>query len=101
MTTVALCASFDRKAMVFGSPMVFVNIEIAKRMAVSLMANRGDGSDLEKYPQDFDLFYMGEYDTETGRITVLDSPRFLFTFGDLIERRPGGPEAHTGAGKEN
>lgn len=82
---VAVCSVFDRKARTYGPPMVFGNVELAQRMARSLMEQRGSQSDLEKYPEDFDLFYIGEFDQDTGLITRIDAPKFLFTFADLLE----------------
>lgn len=83
----AVCATLDRKAKSFGAPMVFQNTEIATRMARTLMEHNGQQSDLEKYPEDFDLYLIGEFDTELGTIAGLETPRFLFTYGDLLARK--------------
>lgn len=78
-----LCAVFDRKAKSYGPPMVFVNEDIARRMAVSLLQASGGQSDLEKYPDDFDLYYIADYDNEFGIVAGIETPQFLFTFGNL------------------
>lgn len=80
-----LCAVLDRKARTYGAPMVFQNADIARRMAVSLLAAGGGQSDMEKYPGDFDLYYVADYDDELGLVAGVEAPQFLFTFGDLLK----------------
>ena len=83
----AVCATLDRKAKLFMPPMCFQNTDIAQRMATTLMQAGGNGSDLEKYPEDFDLYLIGEFDTDLGTVAGLETPRFLFTYGDLLARK--------------
>lgn len=30
-----------------------------------------------KYPEDFDLYYLGEYDSKTGKLTPVDTPQHM------------------------
>lgn len=78
-----VCAVLDRKAKSYGPPLMFQNVDIARRMAQGLMANRSGGSDLDKYPEDFDLYLIGEFDTDTGVIGG-GTPQYLFTFSDFV-----------------
>lgn len=39
-----------------------------------------------KYPADFGIFHVGDYDVSAGRITALDDPRCLM-MGDALVRR--------------
>lgn len=67
---VVLYALFDRKLREFGALHLSKNDQTMRR---ELMANvRSSGSMLEKYPQDFDLYRMGEMETETGKIMQTD-----------------------------
>lgn len=79
-----VCSIFDRKARTFGAPMLFQNEEIAKRMAITLLRSGGQSSDLEKFPDDFDLYAIGEFDEDLGIVAGVETPRFLFTFGALL-----------------
>lgn len=33
---------------------------------------------LSQYPEDFDLYYLGEFDTNTGKFNAKDTPEHLF-----------------------
>lgn len=37
-------------------------------------AVKDPSSNLNKYPEDFNLYYVGDYDTQTGKITPLNAP---------------------------
>ena len=76
-----VCATFDRKPLVFGT------LELARRSATSMMELRGSNSDLEKFPEDFDLFYIGDFDSSLGIVAGVETPVFQFTFGDLVPKR--------------
>lgn len=32
---------------------------------------------LNKYPEDYDLYYLGEYDDQTGKVSSLDTPQHV------------------------
>lgn len=72
---------YDRKARGFGALMNFVNDEIARRAVLAIV--RGDG-EIKNFPGDFDMYCLGEMDSETG---VLDAgiPTPVFNVGDLIK----------------
>lgn len=82
-----VCAILDRKAKSFGAPMLFANADVAVRMATTLLSQNGGQSDLEKYPADFDLYWIGEYDSGLGVIAGIETPQFMFTFGNLVATR--------------
>lgn len=52
----------------FVNPYVMQNTEQAIR-DVKTAVNENTASILSKYPEDFDLYKMGDFDTETGEIT--------------------------------
>ena len=41
---------------------------------------------LNKYPEDFDLYYLGEYDDQTGTFDSLDTPQHLLKAVSTISR---------------
>lgn len=63
---VVVYALFDRKTREYGLPIVARN---DATMCRDLLNFRGSGAVQEKYPEDFDLYSLGEMNTETGRIT--------------------------------
>lgn len=44
-------------------------------------------STLSKYPEDFDLYYLGEYDNLTGKISPTDSPQHIVKAVSLVATR--------------
>lgn len=61
---------YDRKLKEYGSLVLQNNDEAVKRMCKDALENaRADQSPLKKYPEDFDLMWLGEFDPEVGVIT--------------------------------
>lgn len=73
---------FDRKSRAYGALLGFVNDEVARRAVLSIV--RGDQGDVHLFPGDFDLFLVGEQDSETGMITP-SLPALVFNCGDLVK----------------
>lgn len=44
-------------------------------------------STLNQYPEDFDLYYLGEYDTNKGTFTSLDTPQHLLKAVSVIQKQ--------------
>lgn len=43
---------------------------------------------LHDYPEDFDLFEIGEFDDQTGKIKTLDTPHHIAKAADVKQTRP-------------
>lgn len=43
-------------------------------------------TDIGQFPADFDLYYMGDYDDQTGKFHSLDTPQHLVKAVDLVSR---------------
>lgn len=39
--------------------------------------SKDDKSMVSKYPEDFDLYYIGEYDTKTGKMNPVETPQHI------------------------
>jgi len=59
-----LFSVFDKASMFYNSPIVCTHKNQALRIFES--AFRAKDSDFQKYPNDYDLYYMGDYDEITG-----------------------------------
>ena len=59
---------FDRKAKTFGDLLAFPSLEIeaAIRWFRDIVMDENPKNYLRKYPEDFDLFYLGKFDKQTG-----------------------------------
>lgn len=78
---VRIYSMFDRMSRAFGAVLVFTNDEVARRAVVAII--RGEEV-IRLNPADFDLFWIGEMDSDSGVITpALPVP--VFNCGDLVK----------------
>lgn len=80
---VVMYALFDRKLREYGAPLVAANDDVMWR---ELRHMGQTGSFLDKYPEDFDLQSFGTMDTETGKVTLGESIRFVGNVRDVLSR---------------
>jgi len=45
-------------------------------------------STISQFPEDYDLYYLGEYDDQTGKIKSLDKPQHITKAINVIDKRP-------------
>jgi len=76
----------DSKAEVFGSPFYKRTHGEAEREFTTL-ANDPQ-STVNKFPEDFDLYYVGSYDNDSGKILALDSPQHIVKAVQLVKTGP-------------
>lgn len=79
---------FDRKAEVFNAPMCFVNDAIAKRALAQIIPN---DADMSKFPEDFDVYYIGDFYNDAGHLMQgasngPDSIEIAFRLSDLFQQ---------------
>jgi len=65
----------DSKGEVFNTPFFQKTHGEAERSFMEL--TRDPKSMVSKYPDDFDLYYIGEYDDQTGVVKSLETPQHL------------------------
>lgn len=71
----------DRKVRTFGQLIVAANDDSMKRTALDVLS--GSGSLLEKYPGDFDLFVVGEFNDENGAL-LGTPPQLLCNLAEIL-----------------
>lgn len=71
----------DTKAMAFNQPFLMVNDQVAIRSVKAVAADKQ--TELGKYPEDYELWSLGEYDDKTGIIT--SDIKHIVNIGDLVE----------------
>lgn len=67
-----LFAIRDTKGNFYGAPFTQHSTVDAERTFMKL--RREHNSNINLYPQDFDLYHVGNYDNQTGKIQALDVP---------------------------
>lgn len=70
---------YDVKSKIYAAPMFCENEDIAIRNCVAAM---GPGSLLTLFPQDFELYYIGDYDQSTGEFFPT-SPKYIGRMSDF------------------
>lgn len=65
----------DDKAQVFNAPFFQKTHGEAERSFTRLLSD--DKSMVAQYPDDYDLYYLGEYDDVKGTINPLDTPQHI------------------------
>lgn len=73
MATRIVVAVRDRAMDAFGQPFFVPSVGLAVR-SFGDEINNPDGA-MFKHPEDFDLYQIGEYEEETGRLVPLERPR--------------------------
>jgi len=43
-------------------------------------------SSISKFPEDFDLYYIGDFDNETGKTTPIDTPQHIIKAVQVLNR---------------
>lgn len=75
----------DMKAQLYQRPFFSLSIADATR-GFEVISNEGD-SMVSKFPNDFRLFYLADFDVETGAIKTLEFPQDLGSAADF-KRKP-------------
>lgn len=65
----------DAKAKVFGPPFYKSTHGEAERALVMLL--KDEKSMINQFPEDYDLYHVGEYDDQTGVFAPLDTPTHI------------------------
>ncbi len=72
-----LCTVKDRAADAYGRPMFVPSVGVAIR-SFSDEVNRDDTENqLNRHPDDFDLYELGEFDDNTGLFALYEQPKLL------------------------
>lgn len=82
MSGLGMYSIFDRKAVSYGVPMLFPNHEIAKRACGDAVRAGGD-FDFIRYPDDFDVYCVGLFDTANGVIVPVSPVELVCRFADF------------------
>lgn len=72
-----LCTVKDRAADAFGRPMFVRSIGEAIRSFSDEVNRKADDNQLYNHSDDFDLFELGEFDDNTGLMSLHDQPKLV------------------------
>lgn len=69
-----IVALFDAKAQVYSELWATPTVGTATRQVQDLVRNKDSQHPAAKWPADFQLWHLGEYDTESGLVQALPHP---------------------------
>lgn len=72
-----MCAVRDRAADAYARPMFVPSVGIAIRSFSDEINRNAEDNQMNKHADDFDLYELGEYDDETAKFIILDTPKQL------------------------
>lgn len=84
MALMQIYSILDKKVTRFGPPLSFTHDEEVKRHLRN--AVNKEGNDLNRYPEEFDLYRLGHMDESDGRLTSLAVPERIATLVDLKDK---------------
>lgn len=73
----------DQKSEAFGPPFYKATHGEAERDFTQIVND--EKSTIKKFPEDFDLYHLGEYDDLTGLIKPLDTPQHIIKAIQLVQ----------------
>jgi len=76
----------DQRANIFHAPF-FVRTHGEAERTFQQVVN-DDKTQVGQYPEDFNLYHIGEYDDGTGKISPLDTPKHIIKAIALKQSRP-------------
>lgn len=76
-------AIYDSQSQSYNNPFYFLNDNIARRSAADFLA---DDNEISRHPADYTMFKLGQYDPQSGAITVYDTKIRLFGFHEIQPR---------------
>lgn len=79
---------FDRASSAFGGPVLAVNDALMRRSLSELLVEDQGRSNLSRYPDEFDVYLIGTFDTDTGAL-VAQAPQHLCRVAELLPRKEG------------
>lgn len=66
---------FDVKAKTYGAPFTVLNDDVAFRVVDHIL--QAPDTDYRRYPDDFVVYHLGDFDTDSGLVVAATSPRLV------------------------
>jgi len=76
----------DSKGGYFGNPLVQHSHAEAERTFKKLALDQK--TDISQFPEDFDLYFIGDYDNVTGKLSALDTPHHMIKATQVLNPNP-------------
>lgn len=74
----------DTKAEAFHAP--FYQRTQAEAVRSFAMTTNSPQTQINEYPEDFDLYHLGSFDDRTGKMTILDTPEHIQKATNVLKK---------------
>jgi len=82
-----LISVFDKKASRYWMPMSFETMAHVSRAFQSIDDRAGQSQVLYRFPEDFDLYQVGQFEEITGTLEAFDQPQFYDHMSAFVLRK--------------
>lgn len=86
MAKFKLFSIHDRKLNTWSAPMQFLHSGQAERAVQEIFQDKN--SMLAKYPEDYSVFQVGEFDDDSAQLTPFQPPTHLISISSLLPKQP-------------
>lgn len=83
MSVLKICAVFDTAVQAFGRPIFVPAIGAATRSFTDEVNRKDQDNQLNQHPEDFELYYLADFDEATGTFITTEPKRILTRGKDL------------------
>jgi len=83
---VEMYSVYDKKSRIYQQPMFTQNRGTAIRDMHDFLKGRGKETMMSKYPDDYQLIYIGNFGEESGCLSAPDKCEIVCELADLIEK---------------
>lgn len=77
----------DAKAEIFNLPWIKLTHGEAERDFRTLVNDNKEQSKIAMYPEDYDLYFLGDYDDVTGKMIPLDTPQHVLKAVNAVKQQ--------------
>lgn len=79
-------AVYDSAAQAFNRPFFVPAVGMALRSFSDEVNRQAEDNPMNRHPDDYELFQLGEFDDASGRFTLFDDPKPLLRAKDAVVR---------------
>lgn len=80
---IKICSVKDSAAQAFGRPLFVPSVGVAQRSFSDEVNRVAEDNHMNRYPSDFELYEIGEFDDSTGVLVPVSPPRLVCRAVDI------------------
>lgn len=85
MAKLVVVSVYDRAVSAFMRPFYVPAVGAAIRSFQDEANRQGENNEMNRHPEDYDLFELGVFDDSSGKFVMLESPKLLVTAKQVLK----------------